>query len=838
MKKITLTLTIITFVFIIFQFSKNTNKNILPKPIDTKILENDNEDYLKRKEWIEKMHKTAPNTNWRAIDIATRIKKAKNISQKKKLRNTNLNIANGDLIGNWRETGSNNLAGRTICVEYDATDDSIYCVSAGGNVWKASKTGSNWRCLNNNFKIPKIGMIKKIANNGTNRLLVSSEDWGVPGFWYSDDDGETWNSSTGLSSIENWGAVVRTVVANNTTNTIYLLAFEWDYNAWEEMTSIYVSEDKGVSFTRKKTYLSSAYGYKNRFDIWCAQQDNSTVYLIQNDSIFYFDSNFNPTFISNTPVSNTGNLLLSGTHVNNQTYLYIANYENDNTNFYKSSDSGLTWETKGSVAINPFRRTSFSVSVKNPNILYYGGMECYVTNNAADSWSKVNDWGDYYSDIVNKLHADIPSINSFIDSFGDEFEYINTDGGTYISYNNLQTVNNISTNNLNISQYYSVYSHRTDNQFIFAGSQDQGYQFCNNNDDLGTENFTQIVSGDYGHIVSSNGGNSIWMVYPGYAVYYPNAITSPTSSSWWTFTCTGQFWIPPLMEDPNAPNKVYLGGGTTTSGTHLFHLTSTNGTISVNEESFDFSGSSNANAISAMAYSPINTDYRYVMNGEGDFFISTDGGNNWTETTGFDGPDGNYLYGAKIVPSQTELGKVYVAGSGYSNPPVYVSTDNGASFSALNTGLSNTMVYDMAITPDDEYLFAATEVGPYVYISANNQWYDLSEGLAPDQIYWAVDYLPLTETVRFGTYGRGIWDFVIDDNATSVYKISENKIFIYPNPASNTLNIKNNTKEVSVYDISGKLIIKTNKNKIDISDWKSGVYIVKTEKFIDKFVKM
>ncbi|RLD46802.1 MAG: hypothetical protein DRI94_14465 [Bacteroidetes bacterium] len=239
-----------------------------------------------------------------------------------------------------------------------------------------------------------------------------------------------------------------------------------------------------------------------------------------------------------------------------------------------------------------------------------------------------------------------------------------------------------------------------------------------------------------------------------------------------------------------------------------------------------------------MAYSPINTNYRYVMNGEGNFFTSTDGGTTWTETTGFNGPNGNYLYGAKIIPSQIELGKVYVAGSGYSNPPVYVSTNNGASFNALSNGIPNTMVYNLAITPDDKLLFAATEVGPYVYIASNDQWYDLSEGSAPDQIYWAVDYLPLTKTARFGTYGRGIWDFVIDNNSSSINKITDNKLFIYPNPTSKILNIKNNTNEIFVYNISGKLMIKTYNNKINVSDWKNGVYIIRTKKFVKKFVKM
>ncbi len=812
-------------------------KKIKPLPAETFFLENES-DEIRREQWIEQIHKSAPGTNWRAIDLKTRIKKAEENTMPDYQKSSNIIIAGGDLVGYWRETGSMNLAGRTLCVEYDINEDSIYCASAGGNIWKASKTGIAWRCLNDNFKIPKINMVRKISNGNGYRLLVSSGEWNVPGFWYSDDDGQTWHSSTGLSGIENWGNVVKAVVVNDSQNTIYLLAFEWDYNAWEEITSLYVSTDKGVSFTKIQSYSTAVYGSKDNFDIWPSTNGTPAVYLIENNNIFYIDNNYSPVFISSIAFSTAGSVLLSGCQTATQTYLYVAVYGNDNTTFYQSADAGISWTQKGSIPTDPFMKNSFTVSLKYPDYLYYGGVECYVSQNGGSSWTKVNDWGEYYNNMIIKLHADIPGINSFIDSSDAEFIYVNTDGGTYISYDNLTNVENISTNNLNIGQYYSVYSYRNNMQFIFAGSQDQGYQFCNNNDNAGQESFTQIISGDYGHIVSADGGNSLWMVYPGYAAYYPAAITSPTLSFWWTFSCTGQFWIPPLMEDPTAPDKVYLGGGTTSLGTHIFHLTSTGSIVNANELSFDFSGSSNSEAISAMAYSPLNPDYRYVMNGNGDFFTSTDGGTTWTQTNGFDGPDGHYLYGAKIIPSQVQPGKVYVGGSGYSNPPVFVSTDNGASFTAINNGIPNTMVYDMAITPGDEYLFAATDVGPYVYITNNGQWYDLSQGFVPDQTYWAVDYLPLTNTVRFGTYGRGIWDFVIDSTTISVNnKVSENGLYVFPNPANQILNIESNNNCVSVYDLSGKLMIETRKNRIDVSGWSKGVYVVKTAGFSQKFVK-
>ena len=81
----------------------------------------------------------------------------------------------------------------------------------------------------------------------------------------------------------------------------------------------------------------------------------------------------------------------------------------------------------------------------------------------------------------------------------------------------------------------------------------------------------------------------------------------------------------------------------------------------------------------------------------------------------------------------------------------------------MNAGLPNTLVFELAGTPDDEYFFAATEVGPYVYIVDDEEWLDLAGISAPDQTYWSVEYVPELHTARFGTYGRGIWDFIMDD---------------------------------------------------------------------------
>ena len=82
----------------------------------------------------------------------------------------------------------------------------------------------------------------------------------------------------------------------------------------------------------------------------------------------------------------------------------------------------------------------------------------------------------------------------------------------------------------------------------------------------------------------------------------------------------------------------------------------------------------------------------------------------------------------------------------------------------MNQGLPNTLVFELSSTLDDNIIFAATEIGPYAYLANQEEWFLLSGLSAPDQTYWSVDFIPEINTARFGTYGRGIWDFVLDEN--------------------------------------------------------------------------
>ncbi|MFC1732342.1 T9SS type A sorting domain-containing protein [candidate division KSB1 bacterium] len=809
------------------------------------MMDKEDENHLKREQWINEIHRAAPGVNWRKMDEQLRFQRMKRKSSNLKYRQSI------GIEGYWKEVGSKNQAGRIHLAEIDTSNGVLFCASSGGNVWKGNLNGTQWESLNDQFQIQGIIFLRIIKHNGLKRILVASDKFSSMGFYYSDDEGLTWNSANGLSTITNWGYIRRAAMLNDSSYTIYLLANEWDNVAWATKTTLYYSTDHGVNFTLLKEFKKATHGSIGNFDIWTDRYGTSTLFLAQNDTLQQLDSNQNLITISNLPVTNIGNYYLTGNTRNGIKKLYLLNKHSSQSDIYASDSSGINWNYKGTINAGPFRINSFCCSAKNPEVIYFGGVECYKSYDSGINWVKINGWGDYYASPSNKLHADICGLNSFLTQYGDEYVLISTDGGIYTSYDSLQTVNNISLLNLMVSQYYSTYTCRFNTNISHAGSQDQGYQKTITNTSSGPVDFVQVLSGDYGHIVSGDQGISLWMVYPGFAAYYPDIINS-NNSHWWNFVGSNYHWIPPLMVDPNYPEIVYVGGGGSLGGAHIFKCSYSAGTVTHTEDPFDFSNGGSAK-IAAMDYSPVNPNYWYLTTSEGDFYLSSNGGSSWTKTQGFTGPGSNYLYGSDILPSSQQSGKIYVAGSGYSNPPVYVSNDHGQSFSSMSNGLPNTMVFELAMHPSEEIIFAATEVGPYLYSTNDSLWYELIDSTTPDQVYWSVDYIPSLNTARFATYGRGIWDYII----TSFISISENKnnnfnINLYPQPAKDFIYISTGefyaNGMYSIFSINGQLVKKgtlefnNTLSKLSIKDLKTGSYYILIElnrqKIIKKLIKM
>ena len=754
----TVSFLLISIILILFVW----DKNLSDIPIPTEIIErkkNRKKFKRDRKDWMASMHKTAPGMDRKKVNQILREQKlsSKNSSRKesnsREFQRNPLNIPSV-----WFERGSNNQAGRIRTSFIDHENQEIYCASSGGNIWRGGIDGSNWVSLNDYFQIKGIHFLNRFNYQGISRMIMINDK----DVYITDDDGYIIEPANGLESIQQWGWIFRAVRVNDTNGSIYLAAIEWDYDVWTYMPSIYKSVDNGSSFTRVAE-LTNQNGFivgSNNFDIWISSNSEDNLIILNDDRIYELDALTNAiTLISNINTSESGNNILIGGQTIEGTTFFHARI---GTRLYSSTNSGNSWENMGELPTGTFTINSFECSTSDPNKIAIGNVDGYITTNGGQTWQLINNWWEYYSSPETKLHADLPEISYNVNpNNSEEFQMICTDGGIYISYDDFQNVENLSLSGLGVSQYYSTYTTRNYPYHVFAGSQDQGFQrHLSNGSYNGVLDFEQTISGDYGHIVSGDDGLSIWTDYPGFVMYYPD-IANSTDMISWDFQGSGYLWLPPLMNDPFFPNVAYLGGGGINSSNHMVKITYLNGNIIAQDLDYIFPSS-----ISAMSYSPIVKDNWYVSTETGSFYFSTDRGQTFSQSASFSGPESHYFYGSTILPSPVDSQRVYIGGSGYSNPGVYLSENGGETFSAFDEGLPNTMIYQLTCLPDESILFAATEIGPYAYSFDQGSWVLISGDDAPDQVYWSVEYIDEINTARYGTYGRGIWDYKFDYDPT------------------------------------------------------------------------
>ena len=325
--------------------------------------------------------------------------------------------------------------------------------------------------------------------------------------------------------------------------------------------------------------------------------------------------------------------------------------------------------------------------------------------------------------------------------------------------------------------------------------------------------------------------------YPGaWFIVYENAETDGGYS--YEFDVSGSDmpnvnWIVPTGAAPHPEdNFIYVGGGNLSggSGSHLIKLTLSGGSINSSQYDFDFNDASSA-SISAIETTPLQDEFIYVVTENGRFYHSEDEGDSFTMTDDYIGPSGGWIYTADIYASRLTEGLVFVGGSGYAGASVYMSVDSAKTFVPLEGDMPNTMVHEMAMDPQEKFLFAATDAGPYVYSMETEEWYDIAGVTAPLQQYISVEFIPSEYIVRFATWGRGIWDFDIT-TMTGIEEESVAEINVFPNPTSDGLIWVNLTEksDVFVFDLNGRQVfakqMNEGNNSVNLSELSNGTYVV------------
>ncbi len=709
-------------------------------PAPTEHLQDEDAEQLNkaaRHAWVEGMHRAAPGVDWREVE------RANGLAAMERRNQLATGRASAPRWGSWRELGSRNQAGRMYASAWSSDGQQLYAGSALGGVWVGGRDGSNWTPIGDNLF------------GGAHDLVVVPGVPGGPDFVLrqagglvhrSVDGGATWTAPLGLSAVSE---VARMIALPD--HTILLVGRDANaLNGW----GVYRSADRGLSFGR--TFDMNTW----RSDLWAPRHAAGAVWLFKKDKLYVSNDGgrtFNQT--GGLLPFQAGDVRLRGSE-KPSTVLSLAARNGSTWQIWRSSDLGATWSHVHDCV--EFWG-AFEAGHEDADILAYGGVEMHISFDGGATFQTKNGWGQYYGNPAIYLHADIQRIECRPDPSSPQGEvwYVGTDGGIYRSLDRLQTVDNLSLTGLGVSQYYSTFTSRRRPDLVMAGSQDQGFQ----RSELGAPgsggpwaDFAQLISGDYGHISSYNGTHDfVFTPYPGFVLVSdgedaPSLITSGDLNF---PPGLGQLWLPPVVADPDARAAFFLCANDAIwrcKRTGYWTWTWTQHSTS------SFGG----RTVSALTFSPLDSARAWAACTDGTLWRSLDHGVTWTMAQG-GGPGSHYFYGTSLWASTTDVDEVWVAGAGYSAPPVMRSLDGGQSWSPRRSGLPSTLVFDICEAPGGGgQMFAAGESGAWMYDPATGAWSDVLGVEAPLTVYWSVEPVWAEGIVRFGTYGRGIWDYELD----------------------------------------------------------------------------
>jgi len=682
-----------------------------------------------RKAWFEHRHQAPPGVDWRALERAN--------GEAQIERRNRLATALVVPPSAWVERGSQNLAGRVHSAALAPDGQSLYCGTALGGVWEGTLDGGGWTPFGDNLYggAHHLAVLPGAQPGDPDVVLVASDGGLVH---VTRNRGATWEVPAGLGQTS---GVRHALTASDGSGTVYLVRRR--SSAWKLMRST-----DGLASFSEVYHLGSFAG-----DLWTTRDGRPDLYLVTGSGI-QRSTDHGTSWTSVGPAPTSGSEAeLTGSEAG-APRLWGVWSSGGLEKLHRSDDAGATWSF---VANLSDYWSVLNASITTPDTFLFGGVETHRTVNGGASFDVINTWQAYYGNPAARLHADIQGID-VVPQAGPHGEtwYIATDGGLYRSTDLLATVQNLSLSGLRVSQYYTTHTSSANPLHVVAGAQDQGYQRAGAAPPFPETNlaFSQLISGDYGHLSSGDGDHGfLFSVYPGFVLCHVGE-SSPQLYLEDFPAGEDHAWMPPVVADPLDPRHFFL------CASRLYRYTKGAG----NDwsfglwSSFDF-GVASGEYVSALTFSPLDPQRAWAVTDRGRIYHSTSRGVSWTQSTS-SGPGPQYFYGTALLASRTEPGTVYVGGTGYAGASIWRSTDGGVTFQPFAQGLPPTLVYCLGESRDGlGTLFCGTETSAYRRDRGAGAWVDITDTRAPLTIYWSVETLPHENTMRFGTYGRGIWDY-------------------------------------------------------------------------------
>ncbi|WP_426430933.1 T9SS type A sorting domain-containing protein [Winogradskyella sp. HB-48] len=734
-------------------------------------------------------------------------------------------VAARTTVGTWEEMGPtywdatsgwNPGVGRITSLAIDDTNlDHIIAGSETGGVWKSTDGGLTWTVLSDN-----------LSNIDVYALAIDPTDsdtyyWGSTGgtIFKSTDGGLTWSPVTSLSS----GIVNKILV--DPTNSLKLYASV-------QGNGLYKSTDGGVTWN-SIYFVATGTGYDFEFK----PNDPSVVYASGN--AFYVSTNGGASF---SQVSGSGadqffnGPKMIGVSANNPDVVYVleasgglfgALYTSNNSG---SSFTKLThtqnffgYDSNGSDALGQAPRDmDITVNPNNANDVHIAGINTWRSTDGGVSFNITSQWVPSVANGsgIGYCHADV-DIMHFAGTGTDTKLYVGTDGGIFRADNPTNVSASYYTDltpGLGIRQFYKIGISQTDPVIVTGGSQDNGTSTLREDglwtDWLGADGMEGFVDKNDASIMY--GTTQFGLLYRTQYNFFGSNLSGLTQpdgkggqSNW--------NWVVPFEQDPIVQNTIYVAFDeiykSDDSGANWVSI-SPNFVADIDH--FKIAPSNNQ-----VMYCAINGVLRYTTNG----------GVNWTISPLSLG--GSAIIN-EIAVHPSDPNKVAIATT--DNQKVYVSSNGGLTWTSKLMNLPGFVAQALAWQDNgDDGLYVGMNYGVFYTDNTLTEWITFNNGL-PNVRINELEINTVDNKIYAATYGRGLWRSNIYDASLSVNDFEFNSLTLYPNPATNEVNLKWNKPEdvsIRIFDTQGKIVFYGNKVnlfngfKVDMSSFNSGIYFVK-----------
>jgi hypothetical protein len=620
----------------------------------------------------------------------------------------------------WYTIGPRNINGRVKCLAVHPTNFSVvYAGAASGGVWKSEDACESWRPLWDSTDTMASVAIA-IAPSNPDIIYVGTGEWtpgygpGYPGVgvYVSTNAGASWTLRTGVTSRR----IAQVLVSGSDPQTVYVAG----------ESGFELSTDGGVNWTTLRTGQIS--------DAVIDPNNSQVIYIaVRSDRIYKTtDGGSNWTGLGTGPTGGNADWLRLAIGKNGAAGSNHICAKRSGT-IYRSTDGGSSWTTlagsHGGAAYHEWCNL-LAVAPDDDGIIFAGGVGAERTTNAGGIWTGFSGsllHGDFHRAVFAPSNPNVV--------------YHCSDGGVFRSTTKGAAWQKTS-NGLVVTQFYDVNGWIKYSNVVGGGTQDNG-----TNVTTGGLTWKGILGADGGYLV----------VHPTdprtmYAETQNTGLAKTTNggANWLAVTAglTGQTsWVGVIVMDPNAPNTLYVG-------TTLVHKTTDGCATPWNVVSQNFGAQ-----ISSIAVAPTDSNRVYATAGT-QVFRTDNGGTtiNWANKTAAPLPARPITDVVVDIANKDHIALAFGGPSGVQGAQaVFISTNGGNSWTDVSGNLPNIGVNAVEFDPANSMiLYAGTDVGAFRTTDGGGSWHAFDNGL-PNVPISDLHVVPNDKALYASTMGRGMY---------------------------------------------------------------------------------